>query len=211
MRRWSLMVVAVLSVATAWGQGVQPMFGSPLLPGYDFATDNGPKGSVVYDPLRNEFRGYYVGLRLPAGRRALFAWAYDTARQKARLLGPVGLLNPGARGQTPQRFVIRLPATFNAGRFGHYELMGFSAEKTGHIAGGVVVTSPDTPSGIDGNPRGSPAFYLFSALPGADTQMHFCGHGRDFFYARALEKQVCYDCICGQKYAVCKAAGLKLH
>ena len=42
-------------------------------------------------------------------------------------------------------------------------------------------------------PKLKPAFYLFAKLPGADTELHYCGHGQDFFYAKAPEKQFCYD------------------
>ena len=38
-----------------------------------------------------------------------------------------------------------------------------------------------------------PAFFLFAKLPGADTDLHYCGHGQDFFYAKDLNKQTCYD------------------
>ena len=67
-----------LLAAPAAAQEIKPMFGGALIDGYDFARDVGPKGSIVYDGKRNLFRGKYVGLKMPAGRRAIFAWAHDT-------------------------------------------------------------------------------------------------------------------------------------
>jgi len=90
-----------------------------------------------------------------------------------------------------------------------YEIVGFTAEASGSLNGTQVVTQPKEPSGSKSVPK--PAFYLFSALPGADTDRHWCGMGQDFFYAKDPAKQTCYDCKCGVKYSVCIQVGLSLH
>jgi len=46
------------------------------------------------------------------------------------------------------------------------------------MLGGVLIDGYDF--GTDIGPKG-------------DTDLHYCGHGQDFFYAKAPEKQVCYD------------------
>ena len=56
-----------------------------------------------------------------------------------------------------------------------------------------MLAKPSEPSGSDIQKALKPAYYLFAALPGADTDLHYCGHGQDFFYAKAPEKQTCYD------------------
>ena len=76
----------------AQSEEVEPMYGSSLIDGYDFRKDVGPKGSIFYVKTQNRFRGKYVGLKMPAGRRAIFAWAYDTVNQRALYLGAVGWL-----------------------------------------------------------------------------------------------------------------------
>ena len=172
---------------------VVPMYGGVLIDGYDFGKDIGPKGSITYDKEKNQFTGAYNALKMPAGRRAIFAWLHDTKTQKSRYVGPVGWLKTGTAGKNKGRFKFPAPDEFKGGKFGDYEIIAFSAEKTNMIKGGKAVAVPKEPAGSDRQAALKPAFYLFAALPGADTQLNYCGHGQDFFYAKAPDKQVCYD------------------
>jgi hypothetical protein len=173
---------------------VQPMYGGFLIDGYDFKKDVGPKGTIVYDKEANEFRGTYAGLKMPRGRRAIFAWLHDTVNQKTEYLGPVGWLQVATGGKKKGKFRIKVPDKFKNGNFGSYEIIGFTAEKTSSLKGGTeVVEVPKEPSGSDILAKLKPAFYLFAALPGADTDLNYCGHGLDFFFAKDLENQLCYD------------------
>jgi hypothetical protein len=175
-------------------QAVQPMYGGLLIDGYDFKKDIGPKGTILYDKEANEFRGTYIGLRMPKGRRAIFAWLHDTVNQKSEYLGPVGWLKVDTGGKRKGKFQIKVPNKFKGGNFGNYEIIGFTSEKTSYLKNGTeVVEVPKEPSGSDILAKLKPAFYLFAALPGADTGLHYCGHGQDFFYAKDLDKQFCYD------------------
>lgn len=188
-----LAAMLCLSVMSAHAGEVRPMTGGVLIDGYDFLRDVGPKGSILYDAAKNEFRGKYVGLKMPAGRRAIFAWLHDTVNQKSRYLGPVGWLKLGTAGTNKGSFRIALPGEFAGGNFGGYELIGFSSEPTDSYDGGKVVKKPDGPSGSLTLPSLKPAYYLFAALPGANTERIFCGHGQDFAYVGNLEGQLCYD------------------
>lgn len=181
------------------------LYGGVLIEGYDFNKDVGPKGTIAYNADANEFRGAYYGLKMPPGRRAIFAWVHDTVNQKSAYLGAVSWISKTGKGS----FAFKASEQFKGGDFGSYEIVGFTAEETGSLNGSEVVTRPTEPSGT--RTISKPAFYLFSALPGADTERHYCGHGQDFFYAKAPDKQICYDCICGQKYSNCIAAGLSAH
>lgn len=198
-RRLSLLAtVAVLvgltTLASAAGKEVVPMLGGVLIDGYDFKSDIGPKGSVAFDAETGQFVGSYNGLKMPKGRRAMFAWVHDTVNQKWEYIGPVGWLKKGTAGKDKGRFTLAVPEKFKSGDFGSYEILGFTSEKTSLIASGNVVTAaPSEPSGSDIQKALKPAYYLFAALPGADTDLHYCGHGQDFFYAKAPEKQTCYD------------------
>ena len=169
------------------------MYGGLLIEGYDFKNDIGPKGSIAYDESTNEFVGSYTGLKMPPGRRAIFAWLHDTVSQKSEYLGSVGWLKRGAAGKAKGRFRVKAPDKFKGGKFGTNEIIGFTAEDTGLINGNEVVKRPTEPRGSKIVANLKPAFYLFAALPGADTELHYCGHGQDFFYAKAPEKQFCYD------------------
>ncbi len=184
---------ACLLAVNAHAQEVLPMTGGVLIDGYDFGKDVGPKGSIVYDGRANEFRGQYVGLKMPSGRRAIFAWLHDTVNQKIRYLGAVGWLKLGTSGTNKGSFRIKVPPEFKGGKFGSYELIGFSSEATDSFDGKKVLRKPKGPSGSQTLPSLRPAYYLFSALPGADTELIFCGHGQDFAYAKALDRQTCYD------------------
>lgn len=188
---------------------IQPMYGGWMTAGYDWGKKPlGPKGSIAYDKRANVFKGSYTGLSMPPGRRAIFAWVHDTVNQRTRYLGPVGWLKVGTGGQDKARFTIRVPSRYRGGKFGGYEIIGFSSEKTGFLKGKKVLEKPGKPSA---NKTQNPAFYLFAALPGADTVKIYCGHGQDFAFAKAPKKQSCYDCMCGQKYSACIAAGLAAH
>ncbi len=204
-------VLLVCAAMSAQAGGVQPMYGSSLIDGYEFGKDIGPKGSIRYDEKNNEFVGYYTGLKMPAGRRAIFAWVHDTVNQRSRYVGPVGWLKRGSAANNKGRFTIKLPGEFKGGKFGSYEILGFSSEKTGFLNGTRVVQRPKEPAASKSQPTLKPAFYLFAKLPGADTELHYCGHGQDFTYVKAPDKQYCYDCFCGQKYTSCIAAGLAAH
>jgi hypothetical protein len=197
--RLSLRVTAfstLLALGLAVGvhaETVRPMLGGVIIDGYDFANDIGPKGTIAYNKETNRFTGSYNGLRMPAGRRAIFAWLHDTVNQRSQYLGPVGWLKVGTGGKNKGRFAIKVPDAFKGGNFGSYEIIGFSAEKTGYLKGSKVVTRPSEPSGSKIQKALKPAFYLFAALPGADAELRYCGHGQDFFYAKAPDKQTCYD------------------
>ncbi len=203
--RFLLMLgLAVAVSATARAEtSFHPLLGSNLIEGYDFDTDSGAKGRFRYDAEKNVISGGYKGLKMPGGRRADCAWIHDTVNQKSAYLGAFGWLGSGSSDS----FSFHLPAKYKGGNWGTYEVIGFTSEKTGFIGkGNKVAQKPDSPSGTDSVMP--PAFYLFGALPGAKTEQHCCGHGKDFFYANAPDKQICYDCICGQKYSVCIEAGL---
>ena len=187
-----LALVAVM--ATSQAKEVVPLLGGVLIDGYDFANDIGPKGSIAFDESTGEFVGAYNALKMPKGRRAIFAWVHDTVNQRSEYLGPVGWLKKNTAGKNKGRFKIAVPEKFRGGDFGTNEIIGFTSEKTAFLDGkGGVVQQPSEPSGSDQLPALKPAFYLFAALPGADTDLHYCGHGQDFFYAKAPEKQTCYD------------------
>ena len=132
-----LLILAAVICCIAWAvqsqeskdQQVQPMYGGFLIDGYDFKNDNSPKGTIVYDEAANEFRGTYKGLKMPKGRRAIFAWLHDTVNQKTEYLGPVGWLRVDTSGKKKGSFQIKVPDKFKGGNFGSYEIIGFTAEK----------------------------------------------------------------------------------
>ena len=68
----------------------------------------------------------------------------------------------------PGKFRFKLPDKFKDGKFGDYEVIGFTAEETGMIkkngANWEATSTPTKPSGTKRVP--SPAFYLFAALAG---------------------------------------------
>lgn len=172
---------------------VTPMFGGVIIEGYDYSRDIGPKGSIIYDEKNNRFTGFYNGLKMPKGRRAIFAWLHDTLNQKTTYLGPVGWLKVGTGGKNKGQFSIEVPDTYRGGKFSPYDIIGFTAENTGFLNGSQVVTKPKEPAGSRIQKELKPAFYLFAKLPNADTQLSYCGHGQDFFYTKSLTKQTCYD------------------
>lgn len=191
---WGAALLLTLGSFAVSAKEVAPMLGGVLIDGYDFAADIGPKGSIAFDDKTGEFVGAYNALKMPAGRKAIFAWVHDTVNQKSEYIGPVGWLKNGTAGKDKGRFKIKVPAKFRDGNFGSNEIIGFTSEKTAFLDGkGQALTVPSEPSGSDLQKALKPAFYLYAALPGADTDLHYCGHGQDFFYAKAPEKQVCYD------------------
>ena len=191
---WGVALLLTLGSYTANAKEVVPMLGGLLIDGYDFGTDIGPKGSIAFDEETGTFTGAYNALKMPPGRRAIFAWVHDTVNQTSEYIGPVGWLKKGTAGKEKGRFKFAVPEKFRNGNFGTNEIIGFTSEKTAFIDGkGQAVTVPSEPSGSDKQKSLKPAFYLYAALPGADTDLHYCGHGQDFFYAKAPEKQVCYD------------------
>lgn len=196
-RRRSMLGAAVALMAFAIiapAKEVVPMYGGLLIDGYDFKNDIGPKGSIAFDEKSGEFVGSYNALKMPPGRRAIFAWVHDTVNQKSEYIGPVGWLKKDTGGKNKGRFRIAVPEKYRNGNFGSYEILGFSSEKTSYLgANNKVVQKPTEPAGSDIQKTLKPAFYLFAALPGADTELQYCGHGQDFFYAKAPEKQICYD------------------
>lgn len=186
------LAAAAMLAAGIHAQEVRPMIGGVLIDGYDFGKDIGPKGTITYNKKKNEFKGTYAGLKMPPGRRAIFAWVHDTVNQKSKYIGPVGWMQKTG-GKKKGRFTIKVPREFKGGNFGSYEIIGFTSEKTNFIKGNKVVTKPNSPRGSDIQKTLKPAFYLFAALPGADTVQSYCGHGQDFFFAKAPDKQTCYD------------------
>jgi len=199
MRLRSLSIAGTAAALLALSGGapakeVVPMLGGVIIDGYEFAEDIGPKGSIAFDDASGEFVGHYSALEMPPGRHAIFAWVHDTVNQKSEYLGPVGQLKEGTAGKNKGTFRIAVPEKFRGGDFGSYEIIGFTSEKTEFLDDkGNVVQQPSEPSGSDIQKALKPAYYLFAALPGADTELHYCGHGQDFFYAKAPEKQICYD------------------
>lgn len=197
--KYNLKTILILIAAIGWlfspvqAKEVIPMFGGVIIDGYDFAKDDGPKGSVSYDAKKNQFKGAYTDLKMPKGRKAIFAWLHDTVNQKTTYLGSVGWLKNATAGKNKGRFTINVPDKYKGGNFGSNEILAFTAERTKYIKGNKVVTVPKSPSGSKIQRSLKPAFYLFAALPGADTTLSYCGHGQDFFYAKAPEKQTCYD------------------
>ncbi|NIR98907.1 MAG: hypothetical protein GWO39_12520, partial [Gammaproteobacteria bacterium] len=87
---------------------------------------------------RNEFTGFYTGLKMPPGKRAIFAWAHDTVNQKSRYLGAVGWLKKGTAGKNKGKFTVQVPDEFKGGDFGSYEIIGFTAEPTNYLNGNKV-------------------------------------------------------------------------
>lgn len=174
------------------------MFGGVLIDGYNIGKDSGPRGTILYNAKKNKFNGAYYGLKMPKGRKAIFAWVHNTKNGKSTYVGPVGWLKrkPTNRNN-PARFSINLPSRFAGGNFGENEIIGFSSEKTGYIGykkgRPMAKTRPAKPAGSSKLKFPDPAFFLFAKLPGADTDLHYCGHGKDFFYAKDLNKQTCYD------------------
>ena len=144
-----------LTVHSQMGQKgeVQPMYGSLFIDGYDFKNDIGPKGTIIYHEEQNEFRGTYIGLKMPEGRRSIFAWVHDTVNQKSEYIGPVGWLKANTAGKKRGKFTIQVPDKFKGGNFGSYEIIGFTAEKTSALKvtkeGIEVVEKPTEPSGSD--------------------------------------------------------------
>lgn len=192
--KWGAVMLLALGSWTANAKEVMPMLGGVIIDGYDFGADIGPKGSIAFDAEKGQFVGAYNALKMPTGRRAIFAWVHDTVNQKSEYIGPVGWLKPGTAGKEKGKFAINVPAKYRSGNFGSNEIIAFSSEPTGYLdASGRVLTQPSEPSGSDIQKAFKPAFYLYAALPGADTDLHYCGHGQDFFYAKAPESQVCYD------------------
>ena len=103
-------------------------------------------------------------------------------------------MSNGTAGKKKGSFRIPVPEKYRSGDFGSYEIIGFSSEKDSFMdAKGKVLSEPSEPAGSDRQKSLKPAYYLYAALPGADTELHYCGHGQDFFYAKAPEKQICYD------------------
>jgi hypothetical protein len=187
------LLLALSQGAGAQAQTVEPMYGGVIIDGYDFGADIGPKGTILFDVQANRISGSYNGLKMPPGQRAIFAWVHDTRHQRTEFLGAVGWLKRETGGKNKGRFSFPIPDKFKGGKFGDYEIVGFSAEATGTLNGTEVVTMPASPAGSMTLPQLKPAFYLFAKLPGARTELHYCGHGEDFFYAAAPEKQFCYD------------------
>ncbi len=198
LKRYFSVVCATLLLSlgsfTASAKEVVPMLGGVIIDGYDFGTDIGPKGSISFDESTGEFSGFYNALKMPEGRRAIFAWVHDTVNQKSEYIGPVGWLKNGTAGKQKGQFKFAVPAKFKSGDFGSNEIIAFSSESTAYInRQGQATTIPAEPSGSALQKAHKPAFYLYAALPGADTDLHYCGHGQDFFYAKAPDLQVCYD------------------
>ena len=190
----AILLGALAGPVRAQVTSIEPMYGGVMIDGYDFEHDMRPQGSIVYDAKASEFRGHYNGLKMPPGRRAIFAWLHDTARQKTTYLGVVGWLKLGTVGLQEADFIIKVPPPFKNGTFGSNEFIGFTAEDTNSIAAdGTVVARPREPSGSALQKEMKPAFYLYAKLPGAKTAQAFCGHGKDFFYAKDPGKQTCYD------------------
>ena len=114
MRTRFFSTIAVLLLAfgssAANSKEVVQMLGGVLIDGYDFGTDIGPKGSASID--NGKMIGAYNGLKMPQGRKAIFAWLHDTVNQRSEYIGPVGWLKNGTAGKDKGRFSIDLPAKY---------------------------------------------------------------------------------------------------
>ena len=191
-------VFSMLFFLPVQAQGVEPMFGGMLIDGYNLGKDVAPRGSILYNRKKNQFKGSYYGLKMPKGRKAIFAWLHNTKNGKSTYIGPVGWLKREPTNRHNKAgFSIKMPARFADGKFGANEIIAFSAEKTGYIGykkgRPMAKTRPRKPAGSSKLKFPDPAFFLFAKLPGADTELHYCGHGKDFFYAKDPNKQTCYD------------------
>ena len=139
--KWGAVLLLALGSYTANAKEVLPMLGGVIIDGYDFKTDIGPKGSIAFDAEKGQFKGAYNALKMPAGRRAIFAWVHDTVNQKSEYIGPVGWLKTGTAGKAKGKFAINVPAKYRNGDFGTNEIIAFSSEKTGYLdAQGNVLT-----------------------------------------------------------------------
>lgn len=188
--------LAISLVAAVWVQAadINPMFGAWMIDGYNMgAKPIGPKGSYQYHADTNTIKGKYMGLMMPKGNKTIVAWLHDTVNQKTIYVGTVGWLKTKTGGTNKGVFTIKLPDQFKGGNFGSYEIIAFSAEPTKNWDGKKVVTVANKPSGSSKVKAQNPAFYLFGALPNADTNLIYCGHGQDFSYAKAPDKQSCFD------------------
>jgi len=137
-RSWAVAVVVVSLLATTPAAAQAPaaahiteLQGSWVIDGYRFDPgDRSPRGTIAYDRDANVFRGTYVGVKLPAERPELHAWLYDTRSKRAEHLGRVPY-RAGTVGKTKGEFEVALPAAFQGGAFGTYEIVAFSAEAKG--------------------------------------------------------------------------------
>ena len=190
-RSWAVAVVVVSLLATTPAAAQAPaaahiteLQGSWVIDGYRFDPgDRSPRGTIAYDRDANVFRGTYVGVKLPAERPELHAWLYDTRSKRAEHLGRVPY-RAGTVGKTKGEFEVALPAAFQGGAFGNYEIVAFSAEAKG--------VKPAAPSGSKILPALKPAFYLYARLPGASIPQIYCGHGQDFSFT-SNQDHTCFD------------------
>jgi hypothetical protein len=182
--RLVLALVVVLALVPAASAQVVELQGSWVIDGYRFDPgDRSPRGTIAYDRDVNAFRGTYVGLKLPADRPELHAWLYDTRSKQSQHLGRVPY-KAAAVGKNKAAFDIALPATFQGGTFGAFEVVAFSAEAKG--------AKPASPAGSTILPALKPAFYLYAPLPGASVPQIYCGHGQDFSFT-SNQDHTCFD------------------
>ena len=185
MRRVLLVTMAVvLGLAGPAAAQVVELQGSWVIDGYRFDPgDRSPRGTIAYDRDANAFRGTYVGLKLPGDRPELHAWLYDTRSKRATHLGRVPY-RAATVGKNKASFDLALPAAFEGGKFGAFEVVAFSAEARG--------AKPAAPSGSTILPALKPAFYLYAPLPGASIPQVYCGHGQDFSFTSNRD-HTCFD------------------
>jgi hypothetical protein len=182
--RTALWMVVLLALAAPASAQVVELQGSWVIDGYRFDPgDRSPRGTIAYDREANVFRGTYVGLKLPAERPELHAWLYDTRSKQAQHLGRVPY-KTGTVGKNKAAFDLALPARFQGGTFGPFEVVAFSAEAKG--------AKPAAPAGSKILPALKPAFYLYAPLPGASIPQIYCGHGQDFSFT-SNQDHTCFD------------------
>jgi hypothetical protein len=180
----AVIAVALLVVAGPASAQVVELQGSWVIDGYRFDPgDRSPRGTIAFDRDANVFRGTYVGVKLPAERPELHAWLYDTRSKQAAHLGRVPY-RAGTVGKAKAEFEVAVPAVFQGGKFGVYEVVAFSAEAKG--------AKPAAPSGSKILPALKPAFYLYAPLPGAGVPQIYCGHGQDFSFT-SNQDHTCFD------------------
>ncbi len=76
-------VFSMLFLLPVQAQDVEPMYGGVLIDGYHPGKDSAPRGTILYNGKKNQFKGSYFGLRMPKGRKAIFAWVHNTKNGKS--------------------------------------------------------------------------------------------------------------------------------
>ena len=113
----------------------------------------------------------YRNFKIPAQLHANYARLLDNVKHQSKYLVFVGdFKNNGSEQSTSQADNI-----FKDGNFGRCEIVGFTAEATGSVKGTPVIKQPSS------SKRGAKTrYYLFSTLPGGNSDQLRCAIGLDF-------------------------------